>query len=126
VPTSRYSLAYGNNAMLKFFFVASKLPVMSEETARKLQLITYYCSTVLICLVYFSGRQPYRTGLYGPLLVLLPDHRIGLPHDEVTIAEALRDFAGYSTGIVGKWHLGEAVVYICHLLCVHLKVLEKF
>jgi len=54
----------------------------------------------------FSGRQPYRTGLYGPTSVVLPFHGVGLPHDEVTIAEALRDHAGYSTGIVGKWHLG--------------------
>lgn len=56
--------------------------------------------------MYFLGRQPFRTGLYGPQLVLLPGHGVGLPHDEVTIAEALRDYAGYSTGIVGKWHLG--------------------
>jgi len=67
----------------------------------------------------FLGRQPYRTGLYGPLLVLLPAHGVGLPHDEVTIAEALRDYAGYTTGIVGKWHLGVFVNYI-YFLSMHI------
>jgi len=49
--------------------------------------------------------------MWGETDVVLPFHAIGLPHDEVTIAEALRDNAGYSTGIVGKWHLGMIVIY---------------
>jgi arylsulfatase A-like enzyme len=37
--------------------------------------------------------------------VLFPDSAGGLPAGEITIAEALKDL-GYSTGCVGKWHLG--------------------
>jgi len=73
----------------------------------------------------FSGRQPYRYGVYGPEHVFLPAHGVGLPHDEVTIAEALRDFAGYSTGIVGKWHLGITVhfSFSYYLFCIYLYVI---
>lgn len=42
---------------------------------------------------------------------LIPPQCISdLPHEEVTIAEALRS-AGYQTAHVGKWHLGDASYY---------------
>ena len=53
-----------------------------------------------------TGRIHLRSGLFGRRQgVFFPDSRGGLPADEITLAEALRD-AGYATGIVGKWHLG--------------------
>ncbi|MDB2380260.1 sulfatase [Luminiphilus sp.] len=55
-----------------------------------------------------TGRHPVRTGLYGVgTPVMFPGDTRGIPHAEVTLAEALKA-TGYRTGILGKWHLGDA------------------
>ncbi len=50
-----------------------------------------------------TGRYPMRQGLQT--LVIFPSHKYGLPTDELTLPQALKE-AGYSTYMVGKWHLG--------------------
>ena len=71
------------------------------------RLESYYgapvCSPARAALM--TGRQPMRYGLQT--LVIFPAHTYGLPTDETTIPEALKQ-AGYSTYMVGKWHLGRA------------------
>ena len=52
-----------------------------------------------------TGRLPIRYGLSGDRRVLFPDSSLGIPSEEITLAEALRE-EGYATGIIGKWHLG--------------------
>jgi len=52
-----------------------------------------------------TGRYPMRYGLQT--LVIFPNHTYGLPTDEWTLPQALKQ-AGYSTSMVGKWHLGHA------------------
>ena len=52
---------------------------------------------------FMTGRYPVRSGLLVPQG---PNSRVGLQAEEVTLAEALRT-AGYRTGMVGKWHLGD-------------------
>lgn len=52
-----------------------------------------------------TGRFPIRHGLQT--LVIFPSHKYGLPTDERTLPQALKD-VGYSTYMVGKWHLGHA------------------
>jgi arylsulfatase A len=46
-------------------------------------------------------------GRISPSRVLWANSKYGLHTDEVTVAEVLRD-AGYATGMIGKWHLGDA------------------
>ncbi|XP_054748556.2 arylsulfatase A-like [Lytechinus pictus] len=50
-----------------------------------------------------TGRYAVRSGIYPG--VLYPVSTGGLPHDETTIAEIVKT-KGYSTSIIGKWHLG--------------------
>lgn len=53
-----------------------------------------------------TGRLPVRSGMAGSSRqVLFPDSKLGLPAEEITIAELLKE-QGYATAAVGKWHLG--------------------
>lgn len=52
-----------------------------------------------------TGRYPMRYGLQTQSL--LPTSPYGLPTDERTLAQALKD-VGYRTALVGKWQLGHA------------------
>ena len=53
-----------------------------------------------------TGRLGVRTGMYGDRnSVLFPNSPGGLPAEERTIAELLKQ-AGYHTACIGKWHLG--------------------
>lgn len=57
------------------------------------------------------SRAALMTGCYPKRVlpiphVLFPADAVGLAPDEVTVAEILRG-AGYRTGMVGKWHLGD-------------------
>jgi len=59
-----------------------------------------------------TGKLPQRTGLWGRQLgVFFPNARAGLPHAERTLPEALQE-VGYRTGMIGKWHLGDAPEYL--------------
>jgi len=50
-----------------------------------------------------TGRYPTHTGIYA---IVHPTAKFGLPLNERTLADALRE-AGYTTAICGKWHLGD-------------------
>ena len=53
---------------------------------------------------FMTGRLALRSGMH--ITKVTPPEGVGLPGDEVTIAELLSD-AGYQTMHIGKWHLGD-------------------
>ncbi len=55
---------------------------------------------------FLTGNYPYRYGLHEGVLMTNSMH--GIPDQEKTIAEKLKE-AGYYTAVIGKWHVG------CHL-----------
>ncbi|WP_231749794.1 sulfatase-like hydrolase/transferase [Tautonia plasticadhaerens] len=69
--------------------------------------LTQYCVAHVDCSPsragLLTGRQPWRSGIVD---VLRSDSPIGLPGEEITMAEALRGL-GYATMAIGKWHLGD-------------------
>jgi arylsulfatase A-like enzyme len=59
-----------------------------------------------------TGRLPARSGMASNhRRVLFPDSREGIPEDEITIAELLKQ-EGYTTACIGKWHLGHLDPYL--------------
>jgi len=58
-----------------------------------------------------TGRTPTRFGYeFNPTGALNEEPGFGLPVEEVTIAETLQN-AGYTTGLIGKWHQGGTAKY---------------
>lgn len=84
-----------------------------DKLAYNGKILTTWYSGCNVCTcsraAIMTGRQFPRTGLPG---VLSATENIGLPLNETTIAEHLKEKGGYATGIVGKWHLGQRQVYL--------------
>ncbi len=58
-----------------------------------------------------TGKIPMRFGYeFNPTGARNEDPAFGIPAEETTLAEALHD-AGYTTGLIGKWHLGGTAKY---------------
>lgn len=95
------------NADLGYRGSKIKTPNIDALAKSGVRLESYYgqqlCTPARAALM--TGRYPMRHGLQT--FVIFPGHKYGLPTDEVTLPQALKD-AGYSTWMVGKWHLGHA------------------
>lgn len=84
-----------------------KTPNIDHLAATGVRMEAFYgmpvCTPARAALM--TGRYPMRYGLQT--LVIFPSHTYGLPTDERTLPQALKE-AGYRTMLTGKWHLGHA------------------
>ena len=83
-----------------------------DRMAREGVRLTNFYASANVCTPsragLLTGRYPIRTGL--AYKVIEPDHAHGLPQEEITLAEMLKD-KGYRTAAIGKWHLGHMPEY---------------
>lgn len=82
-------------------------PSIDKMAMEGIQL-TNFLSAQAVCSAsragLLTGCYPNRIGFSG---ALFPNSPIGINSSEVTLAELVKQ-KGYSTGMVGKWHLGDS------------------
>ncbi|TLF45185.1 sulfatase family protein [Maribacter aurantiacus] len=82
-------------------------PNLDQMAKEGLKLTSFYAAQA-VCSAsragILTGCYPNRIGIHN---ALMPNSEIGLNPEETTLAEMLKS-QGYTTGIFGKWHLGDA------------------
>lgn len=86
-----------------------RTPNLDRMAAEGMRFTDFY-STAEVCTpsraALLTGRYPIRSGMcHSQFRVLRRQAAGGLPAEEITIAEALKE-RGYATACIGKWHLG--------------------
>ncbi len=82
-----------------------------DRIAREGATLTQFYTTASVCSPsragFITGRYQQRFGHHSNLTGPASNAGLGMSPDEFTVAEHLAEH-GYTTGIIGKWHLGSA------------------
>jgi arylsulfatase A-like enzyme len=91
-----------------------KTPNLDRMASQGMLLTDFHANSALCTpsrAALLTGRYQQRAGLEGVILENIPEHKTaGLQPDEITFAKVLKD-NGYSTALIGKWHLGSMDKY---------------
>jgi arylsulfatase A len=105
-------LGYGDLGV--FGHPTIKTPNLDQMAEEGVKLTQFYV-TAPICTPsragLMTGRLPIRNGMCGGTGVFFPKSEGGLPQEEITIAELLKE-QDYATACIGKWHLGRPPEYL--------------
>src|ERR1051325_3798760 len=87
-----------------------------DRMAREGMRFTDFYSAAPVCTpsraALLTGRLAVRSGMaHDTRRVLFPNSAGGLPPEEITIADALKE-RGYATACIGKWHLGHRPSFV--------------
>uniref|UniRef100_A0A8D2L0G8 Sulfatase N-terminal domain-containing protein n=1 Tax=Varanus komodoensis TaxID=61221 RepID=A0A8D2L0G8_VARKO len=84
----------------------------TDQLAKEGMRLTHHIAAASLCTpsraAFLTGRYPIRSGMEsrgGPRVILRTGSSGGLPANETTFAKLLQQ-QGYTTGLIGKWHLG--------------------
>lgn len=81
-------------------------PHLDQMAADGIKLTNFYAAQAVCSAsraAILTGCYPNRIGIHN---AMMPNSKVGLNTTETTIAEMLKN-KGYTTGIFGKWHLGD-------------------